>query len=205
VARKILQSSSRSSFLDLDNLRTIADHLGFAQSLPDEVERADMAKRDYSLIAVVLFALCAGCDSPQKSDLKGSLGEWGDVKLERSECLGFCPAYEVSIAADGRVTYVGRHFVGITGQQVRQADPTQLATLHAHIQAADFFALRDSYVAEITDLPTYRVTVTIGGRTKTVEDYVGAKVGMPPAVTAIENEIDSVANSAQWVRGGNRP
>ncbi len=46
------------------------------------------------------------------------------------------------------------------------------------------------------------VTLTRNGHTKRVVDYAGTSVGMPEAVHDIEQQIDRVANTAQWVRGG---
>lgn len=147
------------------------------------------------IIAALALCLSACATAP------GGGAQWGDIKLARTPCFGFCPDYEVTIAADGAVTYIGRRFTRVQGVQHGQADPAALAALRAHIAAADFFNLRDAYRAPITDLPTYSVTVTRGGRTKTVVDYAGTSVGMPRAVRAIEDEIDRVAGTAQWVPG----
>lgn len=126
------------------------------------------------------------------------------VTLERSVCYGFCPAYAVTIYGDGRVAYEGRQFVRVSGAQSGQADPAEVAALFAMIEDANFFALNDAYRANITDLPEYSVTVRQGGRSKTVVDYVGRAAGMPEAVTLIENEIDRVAGTRQWVERDDR-
>ena len=47
----------------------------------------------------------------------------------------------------------------------------------------------------VTDLPTTFVSVTVNGRTKTVEDYVAA----PDALTEFEREIDAAASTKRWV------
>lgn len=123
------------------------------------------------------------------------------ITLERGPCFGACPDYTVTIAPDGAVSYEGRRFVRVTGAQTGRADPAALAALREHILRANFFSLRPSYRAHVTDLPTYRVTVTEGTRVHSVEDYGGTMdTGMPPVVREIEDEIDSVAGTAQWVR-----
>jgi hypothetical protein len=141
---------------------------------------------------MLLLSACAS--TPAGSDI-------GAITLERTPCFGACPSYSVTIAADGAVTYNGQRFVRVTGEQHGQADPTRLAVLHQHIRDADFFNLRDSYRAtNITDLPSYRISVERGGVTKTVEDYAGPSVGMPQGAHDLEDEIDAVAGTAQWVQ-----
>jgi hypothetical protein len=53
----------------------------------------------------------------------------------------------------------------------------------------------DGTVAMVTDLPTRFVTVTVNGRTKKVEDYVGA----PDSLSEFEREIDAAAGTKRWV------
>jgi hypothetical protein len=146
----------------------------------------------------MLVSACATASAPSSI---------GSISLERTPCFGFCPSYSVSIAADGAVTYNGQRFVRVTGEQHGQADPAALAALRQHILAADFFNLQDQYRARVTDLPSARVTVERDGASKSVLDYGGEMVGMPHAVREIQQEIDRVAGTAQWVerRAGDPP
>ena len=121
------------------------------------------------------------------------------ITLSRSPCFGSCPDYTVTISGDGQVTYVGRRFVGVTGEQHANASPGDVARLLAMFDRAHFFDLNDRYRAQITDLPTYEVTLERAGQRKTVEDYAGESVAMPHAVREIEIEIDRVAGTSRWV------
>lgn len=47
----------------------------------------------------------------------------------------------------------------------------------------------------VTDLPTTFISVTVNGRTKTVEDYVAA----PDSLAEFEREIDAAAGTKRWV------
>jgi len=122
------------------------------------------------------------------------------ITLERGVCFGFCPDYEVTITGDGQVSYNGRRFVRVSGEQHGAAAPADVAHLVNMIDAAHFFDLKDAYRGAVTDLPTYRVTFQRGDQTKTVTDYAGEMAGMPHAVREIEAEIDRVANTDQWVK-----
>jgi len=51
----------------------------------------------------------------------------------------------------------------------------------------------------VTDNPTYCLELVVGARKKVITDYVGEWVGMPAAVTELEDAVDQTADSARWV------
>ena len=122
------------------------------------------------------------------------------IALERTPCFGMCPSYTVSIDGAGAVTYNGQRFVGVTGEQHGQASRADVQALLRAFDAVQFESLRDEYRGHVTDLPSAIVTLTRDGHTKRVVDYAGTSVGMPTAVRDIEQQIDRVANTQQWVR-----
>lgn len=123
------------------------------------------------------------------------------IRLERGGCLGACPVYQVEIGGDGAVTYRGKYFVAIIGDHHAGIPPAAVAALVDRFRAADFFSLQDAYQAQFTDQTFHRVTLQIGGRTKSVVDYVGLSVGMPDAVARLEGAIDHAAGTRRWVKG----
>lgn len=145
-----------------------------------------------SLICILSLVLASACVTERAPDID-------EVTLERTTCFGACPAYTVTIAADGAVTYVGGAHTRVTGEQHGRADRAALIALQRHIAAADFFNLHDSYRTDVSDLPSYSVTVRRGQVSKRVLDYGGPAAGMPPAVRALEDEIDRVAGTERWV------
>src|SRR5262249_17494035 len=106
-----------------------------------------------------------------------------------------CPDYKVTIKGDGTVIYEGRRFVRVTGTQTWKIDPAAVAALAAEMQQAGHFDLQDSYVATITDNPTTWTSLTIGGRTKRIKDYVAG----PPKLKEIEAKIDEVSGVKSYV------
>lgn len=144
------------------------------------------------LIALFALSLLGACATRSASSI-------GEVTLERTACFGSCPAYTVSIAPDGAVTFVGQNHTRVVGEQHGQADRAAVATLHRRIVTAGFFNLRDEYRADVSDLPDYIVTVRRGDLTKRVLDYAGTAAGMPQTVREIEEEIDRVAGTERWV------
>jgi hypothetical protein len=127
------------------------------------------------------------------------------ITLERTVCFGFCPAYTVSIGNDGTVVYRGERFVNVEGEQRAQIAPADVERLIARFDEIGFDNLRDEYRAQVTDLPTYTITLTRNGRTKRVVDYGGLSAGMPQSVRQLQDEIDRVANTSRWVLRDGQP
>lgn len=120
------------------------------------------------------------------------------IRLERGPCFGPCPIYTVELRGTGDVVYEGGCFTMISGRRAEKIDPQAVAELVAKFRKADFWSLRNRYRARVTDHATYLVTISVGGRTKSVEDYVGKTVGMPPEVSDLEDAIDEASHSQRW-------
>jgi Domain of unknown function (DUF6438) len=127
------------------------------------------------------------------------------ITLSRSACYGFCPIYSVSISGEGEVIYRGTNYVNVRGEQRARIAPSEVAILLTRFDAIGFSNLRDEYRAEITDLPTYTITLERNGRRKSVLDYAGVAVGMPEAVRGLQDEIDRVSGAARWVLRDGEP
>ncbi len=124
------------------------------------------------------------------------------VTLERMACFGSCPIYKLTIYGDGAVVYEGEDFVQVTGKQTATISAEKVRELVAEIQRARFFGLQDSYSAPATDLPSAITSVTLNGQSKSINHYGSCGFDFdtaPPELCAIENKIDEITNSAQWV------
>lgn len=140
------------------------------------------------------------------------------ITLERGMCYGACPVYKVEIFGDGRVLFSSDKRYGdwkkdgkklfaypdgvlLPGTHEDRIDPKLVSGLLKSFAKARFFSLRDEYAARMTDMSATFLTLENAGRRKTLVDYVGEAVGMPKAITEIENQIDSVAMTSRWVDG----
>jgi hypothetical protein len=134
------------------------------------------------------------------------------ISLQRTECFGLCPVYEVRIGGDGNVVYEGEDHVRLEGMQEASIDKAAVFTLLEKIYHARFFEMRDGYYGQsnflelegkivvfgesnTTDLPSQIVTVRIGDYEKRVVDYVGSPVELVELVEL----IDQVSGVRQWV------
>jgi len=140
------------------------------------------------------------------------------ITLQRSACYGTCPDYKVVINGEGRVMFttntaptdatagVHREFsrsVGVVvgGTHYAKIEPAQVKALLDRARSAQFFALKSEYRAEMTDMPTYVVSINTGYGLKSVIDYGGINVGMPRAEKNLEDAIDEVAGTKRWTEG----
>lgn len=140
------------------------------------------------------------------------------ILLQRSACFGDCPDYMVSISGDGQVVFttdyqpaspvaeVHREFSPVSGVMVpgthrTSIDRSLVRALVQQFRAAQFFNLANEYRHSITDSPTYIVAIDTGTKSKRIVDYVGKEVGMPAAVTALEDAIDKAAGTSRWIEG----
>jgi hypothetical protein len=150
----------------------------------------------FALIGALALSACAASAAP---------GGPAMITLTRGVCFGFCPDYTVSISDQGEVTYVGRQFVNVVGEQHATIPIADVQRLLARFDEIGFDTLRDEYRGHVTDLPTFTITLERNGRRKTVIDYAGTSAGMPQAVRELEQEIDRVANTARWVLRDGQP
>ncbi len=129
--------------------------------------------------------------------------DWNSVKikLHRSGCYSVCPTYVVEVHGNGEVFYEGLSSVAFTGRYHGYVPQTNVSELVRLFERADFYSLRDQYIAAISDHPTFTTSIEIDGARKQVDDYAGQQAGMPAAVTELENAIDRLTGSARWTRG----
>jgi hypothetical protein len=165
------------------------------------------------LLLFFILGSCKADDPPTAADLSKI-----EITLQRSACFGVCPAYKVSIHGDGLVVFTTelrpdepasalfaatekREGVVLPGTHEDRIAPGAVAALFEQFRKGGFFDLRMSYRADVTDNPTYVLTVDTGQRQKSVEDYVGKEAGMPAVVTELERAVDKAAGTDRWVRG----
>jgi hypothetical protein len=123
-----------------------------------------------------------------------------EISLRRTGCFGACPSYMVTITTEG-ITYEGFSYVIARGKHRDSVDVDEVRTLAQKFVAADFYSMDERYSADVTDNPTYVLSITIDGQKKKVMDYVGSWVGMPAVVTDLEEDVDRLAGTLRWVDG----
>jgi len=122
------------------------------------------------------------------------------ITLQRSGCFGSCPSYLVSVSTGG-VVFDGHNFVVAMGRHTDRIAAERVRDFAKRFVAADFYSMDPCYRANVTDNPTYQLTVTVDGQTKQVQDYVGSWVGMPAVISDLEDAVDEFARTSRWIEG----
>ena len=128
------------------------------------------------------------------------------VTIERTPCFGTCPVYTLSLTGEGIVTFNGVRFTRVTGQAVDTVAVDSVAALLREIQAAGYFTMKDNYTPSQpdacgmhhTDAPSVTTSVKTNTQSKQIVNYHGCS-GAPPALRAVEDAIDRVAGTKQWL------
>ncbi len=115
-------------------------------------------------------------------------GEQILIELERTRCYGNCPVYLTKINEKGYVLYEGRENVNNTGLFKARIPDAALHNLIQEFERADFFNLKDNYIATISDLPSTYIHFQYNGKSKRILDYYGA----PQELKDLENKIDEI-------------
>ncbi|MBD2019873.1 hypothetical protein H6F43_06680 [Leptolyngbya sp. FACHB-36] len=131
-------------------------------------------------------------NQPQRSSTQVAL------TLERTACFGFCPMYKVTVYGNGKVVYEGRRFVKVTGTRTTTISRAAVRKLVAEFQKINYFKLQDQYTGGHTDAPSAITSLTMGRKQKTVNHYLPSP-DAPTQLTELENKIDAVVNSKQWI------
>lgn len=149
------------------------------------------------LAAVVLFVVL------EQEKIKSKLYEPSDmnnvkITLHRSHCFGICPVYNVTIYGNGTVVYEGIANVNRTGIQISTISGDQVRQLLFDFKNIDYFSFNETEIANnvVYDAPYCITSLSINGKTKTIQHYETAK---PEALTVLEDTIDETVHSSQWI------
>jgi len=127
------------------------------------------------------------------------------ITLERTTCFGTCPAYKLTIFADGMVLFEGKEFVKHKGKAQGQITKAQLDQLMREFNRINYMKLDDEYGGDRcpdrwTDYPSAITSINQNGQVKTVLHYQGCRgLTVLDQLTALENKIDEIVNTKRWI------
>ncbi|MBP7415582.1 MAG: DUF6438 domain-containing protein [Pyrinomonadaceae bacterium] len=140
------------------------------------------------------------------------------LTLERTMCFGWCPAYTLTINADGTVKFTPDGGFAYRGNGPMPKLPLtgkitngQLSTLLSEVKRVNFFSLRGDYGQAggsnrsskcpeyWTDSPSATIRIVANGKRKTVSHYLGCSGTKTLSdLEKFEVGIDKIANTDQW-------
>ena len=130
------------------------------------------------------------------------------ITLQRGNCEGGCPVYRVLIFANGDVIWHGHNRVARSGLVLSQIKYDQIDALIKDFTAIDYFQIDNIYGYRGTGCrssapyePMVIVSLSMGGRSKTLSHHDGCVGEMSDKLTALENSIDKAVDAARWITG----
>ena len=164
------------------------------------------------LLAVAGILLLAACNSDAGTRATSPAAAGTVVTMQRTTCFGPCPAYRVSLADDGQVTFTGIAFVQTKGTVSARATPAQVAAIRRAIDAADLRGLRNHYTSRsdgcapmMTDMKSVQITIgaDAAGGSKTVDYSYGCRGALAdqvrPRIEQLAGTIDQQLDTARWI------
>ncbi|CAN5487614.1 hypothetical protein BH09MYX1_BH09MYX1_25310 [soil metagenome] len=121
------------------------------------------------------------------------------IRLERTPCLGTCPAYTVLIREDGSFLFGG--WYPKKGCASGTLAPADLDALLAMAKAMSYPTLKNAYAVRATDLPSADTEVTLEGKTKKVHHYGYSGDPVEKTLTKFEEAIDTAIGSKKILSG----
>jgi hypothetical protein len=120
--------------------------------------------------------------------------------LERTACHGTCPVYKLTISDNGTFIFEGKEYVKTTGIKQTTVSKSVVDQIVSEFNKINYFSLNDSYITmTITDQANVITSITLNGKTKTIKHYLG-DLNAPKQLTDLENKIDQIVNSDQWIK-----
>jgi len=93
------------------------------------------------------------------------------ISFEQTACFGTCPVHKMEVFGSGYATYHGDRNVANEGEFIATLSNEQLLQIIAKANTLNFFDLKESYKAKMTDLPTTIIYINDGTRKHKVTAY----------------------------------
>ncbi len=122
------------------------------------------------------------------------------IRMHRGACKGTCPVYEVTIYPDGAVVFTGEKYTRERGRRKGRLEGGRMGGLQSALQSAVFLDQPEDCCncRQTTDQPWVEIEVREGSLRKLIKHYHGC-LSAPREITALEDRIDELAGTAQWV------
>jgi hypothetical protein len=136
-------------------------------------------------------------------------GEDVVITMKRGPCFGRCPQYSLSIYGSGKVDFEPIQNTLVTDKVSGTISPDEVKELVAEFAKIGFLELDDAYTEQncpnaATDHSTVVISLTAGGKTKTISHYTGCvednedHTPFPAGLLALGNKIHEIPEAKKW-------
>jgi hypothetical protein len=163
---------------------------------------------------VLFIGLCSCAQKP--ASVAQTRTRLDSIVLERTPCYGTCPAYRLTLASNGRVTFESRNRFEDRSQFSDSISPAALDAIAAQAERIGFASLPDTidrHRAMCQDYATDHPTIIVGlfgARSKQVVYYTGCFVRCCEHERAdalrnlaqLASDIDAATGARRWIKPG---
>ncbi len=133
-------------------------------------------------------------DSVSDADFENAV-----ITLDRGPSFSSSPGYRLTLHGDGTVVYQAEDFVKGKRVEREKIPQAKIRELIDEFVAAGYFFFLESYSEiEVTCQSWITTSIAIGDMHHSITRYSG-DLKAPKKLRELENKIDEIANSAQWV------
>ena len=114
--------------------------------------------------------------------------------MKKTICYGTCPAYEIKIYDNLKVSLKGEMYLDQIGSFEAKISKARFSELIQLFSEANFFEFENKYYEAFSDLPTTYILFSHNGQSKEIMDYYGA----PEALKKLEEEVARLLDELDW-------
>ena len=118
-----------------------------------------------------------------------------EIGIERTGCLGTCPAYTFIMKNDGTFRYKGGKYAQRQGDFTGKIPVRLFHQVAKFIKDSGYMELEDAYTRMITDNSTTYTMVVMNGKRKVIRNYADAG---PIKLWAIEQLTERLMEKVEW-------
>ena len=160
-----------------------------------------------TFVAILFFIGCGGISYNHRlSDPHFSLSDIAEIAsqdtvitLERRPCHGSCPVYTLLVLGNGSVFYHGRIYVETKGIYITKVDQKVISDLILAFETADYFSLDDDLGGCALGSAAVFTSIKLGEKYRKIYHDHACKGIATSQLTALEETIDSILNTEQWI------
>ena len=141
-----------------------------------------------TILLICAILLCACRVTKEEMDINVV------ISMQKTKCVGNCPAYTLDIYQSGKVYLSGRENVDKIGEYEIKLSKKELQRLVDLFLSNDFFSFEDQYINEDQDLPATHLYFSHNGKRKRITNYGSA----PPSLKALEYEVGQLIKIPKW-------
>ena len=120
------------------------------------------------------------------------------ISMKKTICYGTCPAYEIKIYDNLKVSLKGEKYLDLIGSFEAKISKSRLSELSQMFSEANFFEFENKYYKAFSDLPTTYILFSQDGQSKEIMDYYGA----PEVLKKLEEEVAMLLDELDWKKVG---